>query len=381
MRAGHALMALAALSSTAAAQSAAPADDAPIVSMGQPPRWKPYLGAFAGVNGLSGSGQFGGLGLLGVQADLISPLVGVSFVGEAYAGTFGSDFNWGGRLAVAMQPVYLQPGIDWTHGDGRPAFILSLALPARRGGILGGGSLLRVDWIPSRNHTLNVGVTLPMLQRWAGHTRPHSTTVPLPGAPAARGHPVDTVSAVVARANVHLAEMRSVTAFLAGAFDAFYAARGESHAAALDSQRVVAQAYAARNTIRDSLRPSGRAFNMEFGVWHDQLRRAFEVAAGAPLGAELATAARRALLDSVLLPYNARFGQHKHPDQLQGLGAGARAAFAAVLPQAIAAHAEPVLAVFDSIVAILDEHRADLFSRNSHVSRAHQGVWARCVNL
>jgi hypothetical protein len=46
-------------------------------TMGQPPRWKPYVGAFVGVNNITTTDRatnVGGFGLVGLYRDLISPL-------------------------------------------------------------------------------------------------------------------------------------------------------------------------------------------------------------------------------------------------------------------------------------------------------------------
>ena len=70
-------------------------------TMGQPPHWKPYFGAFVGVNNLTTTDMatnVGGLGLVGIYRDLINPLVGVGVAAEGYGGYIGEEVD-GGRAA------------------------------------------------------------------------------------------------------------------------------------------------------------------------------------------------------------------------------------------------------------------------------------------
>ncbi len=357
--------------------------------MGQPPHWKPYLGAFAGINNMTTTDMptnVGGLGLVGLYRDLINPLVGVGVSAEAYAGYISEEFDGGGRLNLALPVIFLQGGVDYSVGDNSLAFILSLSLPIRRGGILGHGSLARVDWLPSRGQTLNVGLQVPMLQPWVGKTRPKAQDIVIPRAPHAQFVRADSVARADTRepAAAALAVMRREALWTIDLITVFYTGLGKSYDAGLATQRDTIAAYIRSASRTDSLHPKGWSPTHEIALWHAQMRVAFGVAAGAPastasggraaassIGVEIARAARRALLDSVLIPYDARFGQYKDPNQIMGFGARGRLAFEAWVAVSDVApdRRDDVLAVFDGILGIMEQCRRELYRINGTDSR------------
>lgn len=358
-------------------------------TMGLPPRWKPYLGAFAGVNNITTTDMatnVGGLGLAGLYRDLINPLIGVGVATEGYAGYIGEEFDGGVRLNLALPVVFLQGGVDYSIGDNSFAFIMSFAMPIRRGGILGGGSLARVDWLPARGQTLNVGLQLPIMQHWVGRTRPKAQDTRVPRAPRAQFARADSVADADTGepAAAALARMRREALWIIDLINVFYTDLGKSYEAGLATQRDTITSYLKAAARTDTLHPNGWSPAHEIAIWHTQMRVAFAVAAGAPVstapdgqgaeasvGSEIARAARRALLDSVLIPYDARFGQYKDPNQIMGYGARGRLAFAAWLAVSNVepARQDEVLAVFDGILGILEQCRRELHRVNGTDSR------------
>ncbi len=99
----------------------------------------------------------------------------MGFWGELYGGyrdSRGGGEIDGGARAMVMAPAFkIGGGVDYNVLDGTMDAIFSLVLPLRRGGILGHGSALRVDWLPDRGHSFNIGIDMA-LQRYAGKTRP-----------------------------------------------------------------------------------------------------------------------------------------------------------------------------------------------------------------
>ena len=358
-------------------------------SMGQPPRWKPYLGAFAGVNNMTTTdmtANVGGLGLFGLYRDLINPLVGVGFSAEGYAGYISEEFGGGARLNLALPVVFLQGGVDYSIEDNSLAFILSFAIPIRRGGILGHGSLARIDWLPSRGQTLNVGVQVPVLQPWVGKTRPKAQDITIPRAPHAQFARADSVARADTRepAAAALARMRREALWTIDLINVFYAGLGKSYDAGLATQRDTIAAYIRGASRTDSLHPRGWSPSHEIALWHAQMKVAFAAAAGTldttarrlratglTSGEDIARAARRALLDSVLIPYDARFGQYKDPNQIMGYGSRGRLAFEAwVAVSGVAPdRRDEVLAVFDGILGIMEQCRRELYRVNGPDSR------------
>lgn len=371
-----------ALTPRAAAQGDSTPPPVTLRTMGQPPRWKPYVGAFVGVNNITTTDRatnVGGLGLVGVYRDLISPLVGVGVAAEGYAGFIGEEFDGGVRLDLALPVVFLQGGVDYAFGDNSLAFILSLALPIRRGGIFGGGSLARVDWLPSRGQTLNVGLQVPILQPWAGKTRPKAQDITVPRAPRAQFMRADSVARADTSepAAAALAQMRREALWTISLITVYYTGLGKSNDAALATQRDTIAAYIEAVNRTDPSHPAGWSPAHEMARWHAQMKVAFAHAAGpndptaTATGVTIAAAARRALLDSVLIPYDARFGQYKDPNQIMGYGARGRLAFEAwVAVSGVAPdRRDEVLAVFDGILSILEQCRHELHRINGTDSR------------
>jgi hypothetical protein len=159
-----------------------------VFSIGQPPIWRQQLSAQAAAHTQGGRlgatfsyGAFHSLNKPPIAA--LNPVLGV--IGgtvEGYA-TAGGVADAGLRAMATSRLLATSLGVDWDVRHGRINTILSWQSALRRGGILGGGSTLRVDWIPARAQTVRVGVAAPFLQPLAGRTRPTATTVEIPDPP------------------------------------------------------------------------------------------------------------------------------------------------------------------------------------------------------
>src|SRR5690348_6565147 len=284
--------------SAAGAQEAAPALGVPqpVMSMGQPPRWQPY-GAALAVGDRTRNGPAGSL-LLGVHHPIMNPVVGLLGVsGEAYAIGGGGYSGEGLRALVTSRLLALGAGLDWNIERRRVDFMLSYQTAIFRGGLLGNGSMLRLDWLPTRGRSFAAGVTVPLLQPFAGRTRPRHTDAELPD-------PIDL--GTVRRQSLPVAAE---------------AALGDvEHAMA--SLQVYDNLYLVRDveTLRASPSFTDVQRNYERG-----LARAFGAAAGdSASGARVAARARAALLDDVLIPYDSLFGQVKDEPQVAGLTGNAQ---------------------------------------------------------
>jgi len=162
----------------AGAQSAGdPVAPPPIKSMGQPPLWQPYtslVAAFGRDNDATGGLE---LGLYRPRGSPVNGVFGLAAEGYLFAGDGGA--TGGARLLGVTRAINLGYGVDWDARENNFAFILSYNTAVRRGGILGRGTQLRVDWIPARSSGLDVGITVPLGQPYAGRTRPRNTGVSL----------------------------------------------------------------------------------------------------------------------------------------------------------------------------------------------------------
>lgn len=273
----------------------------PVFSIGQPPLWPAYATAF----GTHSSAAWGGGGLLGVSHSVLNPVTGaLAGAGEAYAETDargGTRRTDAGLRLLARVPFFgIGGGVDWrvTHGS-RLSPVFSFQTAVRRGGLLGGGTMLRLDWLPTRNQTLALGIQVPLMQPLAGRTRPRRTSVEIPTAatPAPRtpGAPLppqaDTALATLAR-----------TTDLIEVFTNLYSQENE------------------RTLIADARDPYAASYRAATQGYRAALAEAFRALSGdSALGERLAARARSGALDDAILPYDALFGQVKDDRGITGM--------------------------------------------------------------
>ena len=146
--------------------------------MGQPPTIK-WHGTVT-----VDTSQSAALGVVGAERVFGNPLAGLfGLRAEAVAGG-GRNGGEGGLRLLGVSPLArLHAGLDYDVRRGRVDWLIGTDFNIRRGGIVGYGSRLRLGWIPARDQTLQVGVTMPLAQQ-AGRTRPHSDKTPLSAVPS-----------------------------------------------------------------------------------------------------------------------------------------------------------------------------------------------------
>ncbi len=146
-------------------------------SIGQPVQWQQEASALASLRGMTGgTGVSLGYGVYRALVDPVAGLLGIT--GEAYvADRDGAAL--GGHLFATARALGLSAGIDWNARPGNVAPILSFQSAILRGGILTHGSMVRVDWLPTRSQSVSIGLTVPLFQPLAGRTRPRQSDVHL----------------------------------------------------------------------------------------------------------------------------------------------------------------------------------------------------------
>jgi hypothetical protein len=272
--------------------------------MGQPPKWEPYL---AGLGAVAGSdNRAGGRAVAGVYRSIMNPVTGLlGAAGEGYVTVRGGDVDGGARVLARAPVLALAGGLDWNARDGAVDFILSYQTAVRRGGLLGRGTMLRADWLPGRDHDLAIGIHVPIGQPFAGRTRPRKTGVVLPR--AASTTPAGALSPGIDASLEAVAEAATLLRAYGNLFS-------EENVAGLKSS---IQAY---GVAKERARREAAGLRLAYGHTHDgvsrsyaeALARAFGLAAGDTTRAHvIAGRARAGLLDHVILPYDALFGQVK----------------------------------------------------------------------
>jgi hypothetical protein len=115
-------------------------------------------------------------------------IVGIGVSGEGYLGGSSSlsGVKGGLRALAELRSLFLKAGVDYDLQREDASFVLSLTFPLRRGGILGHGTHVRVDWLPGRGNSWNFGLQIP-LEPHMGKTRPSSRPSTAAGPRPGRG--------------------------------------------------------------------------------------------------------------------------------------------------------------------------------------------------
>jgi phosphatidylserine/phosphatidylglycerophosphate/cardiolipin synthase-like enzyme len=313
-----------------------------VISLGQPGPWSWLAGAAAGIGPSANPAHV----RLGAYRSIGNPVVdglGLSF--EGYAGPHrasGMDGGVRGRLMIPIAGFGI--GADHNVRDARTDLVLTGLIVGRRGGLLGGGSMLRIDYVPARD-AVAVGLELPVFRPLAaGRQRPRRDHVrfrgpslrPLRGVARRRNQALDTA---------HVAAIR--ISKLTVPFLGRDTPPGPSRAVPSDD--------AAHRRLEDETRR-----------FHDAVEAAFvealaDVGTDADRARAVAVRARTHVFEDVLLPYDRLLGQVKDPDTTRPLAARALRNFSAALDAdrtltgAARAAAVPV---FVDLLEIIEDQRA-----------------------
>ena len=215
---------------------------------------------------------------------------------EGY-GSVGGIGDAGLRAMATSRLLATSVGADWDVRHGRVNTIVSWQSAIRRGGILGHGSMLRVDWIPERAQTVRIGFAAPIFQPLAGRTRPAATTVSIPDPPQPSAPAVASRDAVTQRLARDIESASTAIAAYSNLYtnSAIQAAHASSYRAAMDRSRT--------------------ALEELFGTVLDGTQRVIA-----------ARRARAAVLDRIIIPVDSVFGRAKRVD-VDRLAGGATADF------------------------------------------------------
>jgi hypothetical protein len=335
-----------------------------------PPVYKGYAGfdlQFYRPGQADRLGTFANFGLL---RDFGSPVVGLAAAEiQGYAGFLGGEgFEGGARLLLGSPTLGLAGGVDYFSAEESFDFILSLRIPTRRTGIFGQGSDLSLYWLPGRHNTLGAAVHVPLWGRNMGKTRPRHDNVKLIARDPVRLDPPTREESCRAA----LAEVRERAHWITRLCMPFAEKGGKDARKAMAPDVALLQAHI--DSV-DSRFPDGHTYEEEIRVYHEELDRAFSIAASGeplaagqstPLGRMISAKARAVVMDEVLIPYDRLLGQRKTNDNLAGLSAVAHTVFTTWLLSATDipdARTREVYFVLQTLTDIIEENRAELRER------------------
>ena len=336
------------------------------MSLGQPPRRHWYASAGLGFDGGRTATfepapiMFGGFG---ITKDLSNPVTSVLAGSlEAFLSARGTVVDGGGRALLVSTALRLSVGAEYRIRDDRVAPFFSVTMPVRRGGVFGGGTRLRAEFVTRGQGIGRVSVLIPVAQPRAGRTRPRGDRIAVAVhqrsdiPPPSSGASLDTILATLRAAANRIEDL------VVPALDV----PGEN------PEQAMASLVAGLRATPAFMPASGPGLKVDATIrfYHDQLARAFAVAASGrellrgtstPQGDSLAARARAVLLEHTLFPFNRLLGQKKSEETLRGLSVHARGTFARALvtlerlpPEREAA----VQYVFQEMLGIIDGVRA-----------------------
>ncbi len=303
---------------------------------------------------------FAGQLSLGVQRSLLNPVATVAQVtGEYFMGIHGQGIGMIGLRAGVESPL-LHVGGGWQYEFRREEYrpYVTIRHPLRRGGVFWPGGEARVRWVMGKDPSVVLGVTAPLARPFAGKTRPPEVKarVPLPFAiQESRTLPQSAATreafAVASSAAQRIA--RLYVPYLGPATENALSDKGKvANAVRLIGNELGRAPGAATTNVATNLPVA------TVREYHRALENVFvDQATQSGLSAsDYATAARRAILDEVLLPYNRFLGRKKGSDTFKQLAARARIAFLRdlVLQRGMdRARIEPAESVFSQLLDIV----------------------------
>ena len=242
-----------------------------------------------------GEERFGGVGVAGLYKDLVMPISGAFGVSaEGYVGGIGSapdasgGWDGGARLFATSRLLFLNVGVDWNARTEKADFILAFTPYFRRGGLFRTGGNFRIEWIPGRGHSFNVGFQIP-LEPHMGKTRPVHRDARLPK-PASSGRPAP---ALTEDGQAQLRELRDSGRWLILHANFFNDDDDSSYFKAMEKFRADVEAAKGLFQKKDALHPEGRSYALESRHYDEAFDAAFASAVGPEQGRAVADRAAR----------------------------------------------------------------------------------------
>lgn len=340
------------------AQVRPPVDGGLTVSLGQPRHWIWTVGAStsalnnAGVDGLNGQLR------LGLARPIGNPVVlGFTLGAEGYAGAFAGRPDGGVRARLAMPLARIAAGIDLSARTGAAHPSYSFTHPLRRGGLFRDGSMLRLDYMPTRGQSVTAGIEIPIAREVpTGRTRPARSQVHITEPPRARAAPVVDAPGLDAALREAAAAARMIRLLNVPFLGRDVAGHRRTRGTVPEALRELASALPGT--------PGSAAVTIETEAtrFHDAIERAFASVLdrdvpGMRRARAAAQAARRTILEHVLLPYDRLLGQRRTPDSILRLAHRAQGVFIRWLHSNGAStgrEADDAVSVFTSVLDIIE---------------------------
>ncbi len=346
----------------------------PVASLGQPMRLKPYVGMSMVIDRQNNNTKIGGVGYFGLYRDLLHPVSGLLGVaGEVYVGGTSKSELVGFRFLASSPVIHLHTGLDYDVAKNKPDLIVSATPPLRRGGLLGAGDFLRIDWIPTRSHTLLFGLQIPLFQK-TGITRPKDRKISLPKPKAKLLESKDFLK------DPEIAKKFEIirdAAILMAEYNTFYEDTSVSFEESLTKLYESIDQVIEIVQTKSDIYPEGKSFKALQTVYHKYIDDIFREAVNSEDENmdKLLVSIRNILLEEVIIPYDRTIGQIKKNDTVLGFGKNASKKLVSWMDDNMSMDkADKIITVnlFIKLIEIIDDCRKYLLEQYNGDSRQ---VW------
>jgi hypothetical protein len=301
-------------------------------SMGMPERVDFYGGASVG-------GQFKGenvaVGYLkfGLYRSIGNPATGAfGFLPEVYVGVDDRESDGGFRLSLMSPFLRIGLGADYNVPAEEVDFLFTFVFPVRRVGIFGHGTDLRFEWLPTRDQSINLAITVPLWKSYAGKTRTRHDYARIPKSTPV---PIDSVENDPALEEA-LENLRILSHWVNRLTTPYLDQAAWGRKKSIEKFSADMNEFKAFFETDNPMIPGGVTSESVARRYHEELDRAFSIAiSGQPLepgqstseGRRIAGIAKEIILEEVILAYNRSLGQQRKKDTTNSFAVNARGRF------------------------------------------------------
>jgi len=353
-----------------------------IKSLGQPPIYNFYTGLSLGWYRTNTSEQLNNIVKFGVYKDLMNPVVGILGISaEGYIGHKNVDFDYGLRGHLVFPVLHLSTGVDYNFINKETDFILTIQHPIIRGGIFGTGMDITFSWLPTRNHSIQFGVNIPLFQPHKGKTRPRYDHICLKVPPKEQRVIKDQTRCPELKESVKI--IKTTSYWINRMINPNFDQNGWTNEKAIANFKLRVQELKNHLSKTNDIFPSAHTIEDEVRRYHHEIDRAFTLAISnnctdintiSSQGKMVSDRAKEIILDEIIIPYDRYLGLIKKEDTILEFGQQAKGAFTRWLFTDTNLNEEKIDKIFDFLqilINIFEENRK--FSHDDWDDSRH--VW------
>jgi hypothetical protein len=306
-----------------------------IKSLGQPSIYNLYTGFSLGRYHTDTQEQLNNIFKLGLYRDLMNPVVGIlGIAAEGYVGHKNVDFDYGIRGNIVFPVLHLSAGVDYNFPNKSTDFILTIQHPIIRGGFFRTGMDITFSWLPTRNHSLQLGFNLPLFQPNKGKTRPRYDHIRITPPPKEQRMVKKTNQCPQFQETIKT--IKSTSYWINRLINPNFDQNGWTNEKAMANFKKRVEELKNHLSQPNEFFSSAHTIEDEVRKYHHEVDMAFTLAlsndcshidAVSSQGKMVASKAKEIILDDIIIPYDRYLGLIKKEDSILKFGQQAKGAF------------------------------------------------------